>query len=229
LTCDVLILAVPDDAIESTAKRLAPHVDCRIAFHFSGALPADVLATFGKEGASMGSLHPLRAFSGSASQDWRGTFVAVEGDLRAVEAGFGIASAIGASAQEIRAEDKPLYHAAATMAAGGSLALVSLAARLWSSIGLPEAEARRALAGLSAQALAALDQKEFGDALTGPIVRRDIATVQAHQQALSRFPDVRAVYDALAEEILLRTPGRGRENQIREAVSTEPKAGHGGR
>jgi predicted short-subunit dehydrogenase-like oxidoreductase (DUF2520 family) len=224
---DILILAVPDDAISSTASRLAPVVTCQSAFHFSGALPAEVLAALRSRGASLGSLHPLKAFSGSASEDWLGAFVAVEGDSRAVELGTAIASAIGAEARQIPSEGKPLYHAAATLAAGGSVALVSLAARMWSSLGLPEAEARRALAGLGVQALEALSQREFHEAWTGPIARRDLGTVTAHQKVLARFPEARAVYKALARETLSRTPGRGMEKEIRDVFSAvEPESGN---
>ena len=220
LTCDVLILAVPDDAISSTAEKLAPAVSCRNAFHFSGALSAGVLDVLRGGGASVGSLHPLKVFSGSPSDNWRDAFVAVEGDAQAVETGVAIVSAIGAHARPIPSEGKPLYHAAATLAAGGLVGLVSLAARMWSSLGLPEAEARRALAGLGIEALTALSQKEFEEAWTGPVARRDIGTVQAHQQALARFPEARAVYAVLADETLRRTAGRGLDSQVHDAVST---------
>ena len=223
--CDLLLLAVPDDVIESTAQTLAPRVSCRIAFHLSGALPADLLAPLGKKGSSLGSLHPLRAFSGSSSESWSGALVAVEGDRRAVEAGLSVAAAIGAQGREIPSASKPLYHAAAALAAGGSVALVSLATRIWTSLGLPDAESRVALAGLAVNALQPLDQRDFEQALTGPIARRDVTTVEAHQAALAQFPEARAVYGALAREILARTPGRGSEAEIRKAVpKVEPKA-----
>src|SRR5262249_26502364 len=82
LTSDIVILAVPDDAISSTAARLAPAVTCQTALHFSGALPAEILAVLRDRGASVGSLHPLKVFAGSPSDDWRDAFVAVEGDPR---------------------------------------------------------------------------------------------------------------------------------------------------
>src|SRR5713101_5856412 len=41
--CDILILAVPDDAITPAARALAGRIGCRAAFHLSGALAADAL------------------------------------------------------------------------------------------------------------------------------------------------------------------------------------------
>lgn len=223
--CDLLVLAVPDDAIESAAGKLAGRVSCRVAFHLSGARSADLLSPFRKYGAAAGSLHPLKAFHGGAEESWRGAFVAVEGDRLAVDAGLRVALALGAHGREIAPEGKALYHAAATLAAGGCLALVSLAVRMWTSLGLPENEARAALAGLGSQALASLEQRGFEEAFTGPIARRDIGTVRDHGAALAAFPEIALVYGLLARETLDRTPGRGQDERIRAVLAAgEPKA-----
>jgi predicted short-subunit dehydrogenase-like oxidoreductase (DUF2520 family) len=136
----------------------------------------------------------------------------------AVETGLKILAAVGARGHSIAPEGKPLYHAAATLAAGGSLALVSLAVRAWTSLGLPETEARAALAGLGSQALSSLRHQDFAEAFTGPIARRDVGTVRAHRAALAKFPEALAVYALLADETLARTPGRGREQEIRAVL-----------
>jgi predicted short-subunit dehydrogenase-like oxidoreductase (DUF2520 family) len=221
-TCDLLVLSVADDAIEATAAALAQRVACRVAFHFSGAWPSDLLAPFSERGAAVGSMHPLRAFAGNDAETWRDAFVVVEGDSSAVEAGVAITSALGARGRPISSDQKPLYHAAATLAAGGSLALVSLAVGVWKSLGIPENEARAALAGLGSQALAALVDQEFREALTGPIARRDVGTVHAHREALAAFPQALAVYVKLAEETLVQTPGRGRDDEVRAALEPSP-------
>ncbi|HSB36484.1 MAG TPA: NAD(P)-binding domain-containing protein, partial [Thermoanaerobaculia bacterium] len=39
--CDVLVLAVPDDAIARIAAELAPRLACGCAIHLSGALASD--------------------------------------------------------------------------------------------------------------------------------------------------------------------------------------------
>jgi len=216
--CDILVLGVPDDAIEAAARELAPRISSRVAFHLSGARPADLLAPFRERGASVGSLHPLRAFHGDPSESWRDVFLAVEGDRNAVDIGLRIAAAIGARAREISAESKPLYHAAATLAAGGCLSLVSMATRIWASLGLPEEEARAALARLGSEALASLERQGFEDALTGPISRRDVGTVRDHIAGIGRLDEVLAVYRLLAKETIARTSGRGREEEMRAAL-----------
>jgi predicted short-subunit dehydrogenase-like oxidoreductase (DUF2520 family) len=212
--CDLLILGVPDDSIGTVAARIAPEVSCRVAFHLSGASAAEEIGILRRSGASVGSLHPLRAFSGEPSENWRGAFVAIEGDEQACSAGEQIVQAFGAAGRRLAAESKALYHAAATLAAGGALALVSRATRVWASIGIPEDEAKAALADLAARAAAAAMHRPFEDAFTGPLARRDLHTVRAHRAALATRPELLRLYDLLARETLERTPGRGKENEI---------------
>lgn len=212
--CDLLILGLPDDAIGAVAARISPHVSCRFAFHLSGALAAEEIAVLRRGGAAVGSLHPLRAFSGDMSETWRGAFIAIEGDEPAARAADQIVRAVGARGRRLAAESKALYHAVATLAAGGALALVSLGARVWSSIGIPEEEAQAALADLAARAAAAAAHRSFEDAFTGPLARRDVGTVRAHRAALAASPETLRLYTMLARETLARTPGRGKEEEI---------------
>jgi predicted short-subunit dehydrogenase-like oxidoreductase (DUF2520 family) len=212
--CDILVVAVPDDAIAAAARSLAGRLRCRTAFHLSGALAASALEPLRPSGASLGSLHPLRVFAGSPGETWEGAFVATEGDAEALRVGEQVVGAVGGRAHRITAESKPLYHAAATLAAGGTVALISLATRAWGEIGIPEQEARPALAALAQSAAAATVSRDFPEAFTGPVARRDRLTLVAHRDALAGHADIREVYSLLARETLRRTPGRGAEEQI---------------
>ena len=212
--CEILAVAVPDDAIAAAARSLAGRLRCRAAFHLSGALAASALEPLRPSGASLGSLHPLRVFTGSPDETWNGAFVATEGDGEALRVGEQVVSAIGARAHRITAEAKPLYHAAATLAAGGTVAVISMATRAWREAGIPEEEARPALAALAESAAAAAVSKDFPEAFTGPIARRDRVTLAAHRDALAGRADISEVYSLLARETLRRTPGRGAEEEI---------------
>ncbi|MEP6995056.1 MAG: DUF2520 domain-containing protein [Acidobacteriota bacterium] len=212
---DLLVLAVPDDAIAGCAARLAGRLRCRFAFHLSGALPADALAPLRSAGASVASMHPLRPYTGAPEEDWRGAFVAVEGDAAAVEEGERIARALDAQPHRLATGSKPLYHAAASMAAGGTVAVLAVAVRACAAAGIPEAVARAALAKLASEATAAAASSSFERALTGAVASRDFGTVRAHARALAPFGDALALYRALAEEILAHTAGRGGEQEIR--------------
>ena len=211
---NVVAVAVPDDRVAPVAQEASERIRCDFAFHLSGALPAAVLAPIAASGAATASLHPLRAFTGVGDEDWRGAFVAVEGAPEALAAAERLAVALGAKPHRIAAAAKPLYHAAAALAAGGTMALLSAAVRAAAAAGLPEDEARAGLAGLAAGAAAATARLPFADAMTGPIARRDAATVAAHVASLREQPDALALYRAVGREVLRATPGRGREADL---------------
>ena len=223
---DLLILAVPDDAIADCAATLAGKLRCTFAFHLSGALTADALAPLRASGASVASLHPLRPFTGADGEDWRGAFVAVEGDDPAAEEAERIARALDAHPRRLSADGKPLYHAAASLAAGGTVAVLSVAVRACVDAGIPEAEAREALAGLATRAIEAAARSPFEQAFTGAVARRDIGTVRSHARALASRSEAFRLYRELAEEILTKTAGRGREEEIRAILrdADSPKA-----
>ena len=212
---EILIVAVPDDEIANAAALLANAFHGRAAYHLSGALPASVLGPLAKSGVSLGSLHPARVFTGAPSENWKGAFVAVEGEGPAVVEGEGFVKALGGIPRRITASAKPLYHLAAALAAGGTAALIALATRAWQEAGIPSREARPALAALSRQASSAAATQDFEAVLTGPIARRDAGTVALHARALETQEALGQLYRILAEEILERTPGRGRETEIR--------------
>jgi predicted short-subunit dehydrogenase-like oxidoreductase (DUF2520 family) len=221
LAGDVVVLAVPDDAIAALAGRLAGRIACRFALHFSGALGSRELAPLSSGGAKLASMHPLRAFSGSADDDWNDAFVAVEGEEPAARMAIRLCRKVGARPHRLAAAGKPLYHAAATLAAGGSAALLSFATRLWIEAGLAENDGKAALAALAAGAVDAVARLPFARAITGPVARRDVETVRLHRDALKPWPDLARLYELLAKETLRATEGRGREAQIRSVLEGE--------
>jgi predicted short-subunit dehydrogenase-like oxidoreductase (DUF2520 family) len=219
--CDIAVLAVPDDAVTPVAESLAGRLTCRYAFHLAGALGSDAIRSLRHSGSAVGSLHPVRPFAGADTDDWRGAFVAVEGDEPAAEAGERLATAVGARPHRLTATDRSLYHASATLAAGGTAAVVSIGVRGWVAAGIPEDIARETLAALASRAAAAVAERPFAAAFTGAVARRDAGTVRSHVAALGSHAEALAVYRALAEEILRRTPGSGREEEIRQILHSE--------
>ncbi|MEP6801857.1 MAG: Rossmann-like and DUF2520 domain-containing protein [Acidobacteriota bacterium] len=216
---EVVVLAVPDDLIGEVASAAAGALTSRLAYHLSGALPADVLSPLSRTGASLGSFHPLRAFTGGPDDTLRGAFLAIEGEEEACRAALGFSEILGAEAHRLSPDAKPLYHAGATLAAGGVVSLIGLAARAWSLAGIPEEVSRPALAGLAGRSAAGAELRQFTEALTGPIARRDLSTVRSHCAALANHPDLLAMYRTLACETIARTPGAGREEELRALLA----------
>lgn len=201
-----MVLAVPDDAIEATARQLAVSetLEGRSVLHCSGLHTSHVLRPCAERGAATASWHPLQTFPAGPPnpERWRGVAVAVEGDARAVEAGFRLARLLGAEPWSIAPRNKALYHAAASVAANLTHVLVSEGRRLLARSGMSPEHARRALDLLVGESVRAALESEDLEALTGPLVRGDDSTVNRHLEVLP--PRLAEAYRALAQLVASR-------------------------
>lgn len=196
---DLIVLAVPDDAIAAESERLAAlGWRCRVAMHLSGALPAEAAAAWRRTGSAVVSFHPLGSFAGHRSDNAAGHAVAIEGDRRGTAAARRLARAIGARPWSIPADRKALYHAAATAAAGGTAALIAQAASAARAAGMPARLAASAFASLAGEAARNVGRNGFPAGLTGPLARGDSGTLALHRRALAGRPGLEHLYRALA-------------------------------
>jgi predicted short-subunit dehydrogenase-like oxidoreductase (DUF2520 family) len=91
-------------------------------------------------------------------------------------------------------------------------ALLDGAAGLWQEMGFGRREAMAAIYPLARATLENLARhpESVGASVTGPVVRGDVATVQAHLEALSRRqPELVPVYAALTRASLPMAEERG--------------------
>jgi len=206
LDTPLIVLAVPDDAIPATARRLASFgpLDGRTVLHTSGLHTSDALAACREAGAAVGSWHPLGTFPplelGRAR--WRGLWTAVEGDPAAVEAARALSRRLGCRPWRIDPARKARYHAAAAVAANLTHVLAATAVREAAAAGLPHPG--EALAPLVlASCRAALDHPGM-EALTGPLARGDAGTIRRHLESLP--PPLADAYRAVAALLTAGTP-----------------------
>ena len=206
---DLLLIAVADGALPAVAATLAGRPQAAVALHTSGSLDASVLAPLREAGTAVGSLHPLKAFPHPLTdlRQARGVFFAVDGDPAAQALAFRLVRAWGGVAAEVPAAARPLYHLAASMAAGGVVTLLAAAEEIAQRLGLP-GEVTRGYLELCRGALAgALDAHAAGEplgaALTGPAARGDGATVARQLAALAGLaPEKALLVRDLARETL---------------------------
>lgn len=226
---DLLLVAVPDRALAPVTATLARHRQAAVVLHTSGSQAGEVLAPLRREGSAVGSLHPLKAFPRplTAVAEAAGVFFAVDGDPAAQALGRRLAAAWGGVAEEISPADRALYHFAATLAAGGAVTLLAAAAEIAAGLGLPS----QVTAGYLELCRGAVEQAERvadpADALTGPAVRGDRATVERHLAALAEAaPDKLDLAVALLRETLhqlaRRRPLDGEQAAI--AAEIDPRA-----
>ena len=218
---DLFLITTPDDQVARVAAELARlQVNHKpAALHTSGALSAEVLSPLRKKDWSTGSIHPLMAVGGSRAE-LRGAFWSVEGDSSALRLGRMIVRDLGGKSFSIRAQDKPLYHAAAVMAAGNVVALFDVAVEMLVRCGLTRKVARSILQPLIASTVNNLETKDPVDALTGTFARGDIETVKLHLKALkqSNLEDALQLYRLLGQRSLKLSKNHPQITQILKSV-----------
>jgi predicted short-subunit dehydrogenase-like oxidoreductase (DUF2520 family) len=208
--CHLAILAVPDDALAGVAAGLHLYSGQALV-HTSGLHGAEVLAPALAAGTSAGSFHPLVAFADldRALAALPGSTVAIEGDDALLELLAEMAASLGAVAVRLAPGSKAAYHAAAVLAAGGLTALLDVVAAVAAPTGLDEPGALAVYGPLAAQALANARAMGTGPALTGPAIRGDVGTIEAHLPAVAAAgPEAAAVYRALVLRQVTLAEGR---------------------
>jgi len=209
---EVVFITTPDDAIASVAASTAWRAGQAVV-HCSGALSVDVLAPAARAGVRVGSFHPLQTFASldRALVSLTGTTFVLEGDdLPLLSTLQDMAEALGGRSVLLRSEDKVLYHAAAVLSSNYVVTLLQQAAELWEAFGRTKEEALTALLPLLRGTAANLESLGLPAALTGPVSRGDLITVAKHLEALESFPDIAAVYRALAEATVPIALAKGR-------------------
>lgn len=208
---DLVLLAVPDDALEGLVSGLAVTGAFRpgqVVVHSSGRHGVGVLVPAGP-GILPLALHPAMTFTGSAPDLDRLADccfgVTTHEELRPL--GEALVLEVGAEPVWVEEDDRPLYHAALAHGANHLVTLVCQAMELLEDAGV-EAPGR-VLAPLLG---AALDNTlRLGDqALTGPVARGDAGTVAEHLAELATVPPIRCTYRALAAATVERARLRGR-------------------
>ena len=203
-SCDVLLLATPDDVVAVVARRLIDENGVgsdQVVMHLSGLLDHTALDALRPSGAALGSFHPLKSVAepdAATATDFAQAAVGIEGDDRAVAAAETMARRLEMFPIRLPPGSKPAYHAAAVLVSNYTVTLVHMAERIVHEAGLRDEQGmfQRLLEGTVANVASMTPQ----EALTGPIRRGDAHTVQAHLGSLSSAD--RLVYRALGLEAL---------------------------
>lgn len=199
---DLVVVATPDAAVADAASRAVVSAEPgALVVHLAGSLGLGVFNAARRFRGDLryGALHPLVSIPSVAEGLERlpGAWAAVAGDPEVER----IAHLIGLRPFRIADADRPRYHAAAATAANHLVALLGQVERLAASCGVPF-EAFMPLVRSAVDNAAALGPH---DALTGPVARGDVATVNAHLAALPA--EEHDAYVAMAREAM-RLSGR---------------------
>jgi predicted short-subunit dehydrogenase-like oxidoreductase (DUF2520 family) len=194
---DVVLLAVPDQAIADAAAHVTPGP---FVGHLSGATTLGPLA-----GHRAFSLHPLMTVTADGAA-FTGVPAAVAGaDDEALAVARDLAEALGLVPFEVDDADRAAYHAAACIASNYLVTLEAVAEGLAATAGV----SRDALVPLVRATVENWARLGPRDALTGPVARGDTATVAAQRAAVAtRLPEAIGVFDALTQATRALAVGR---------------------
>ncbi|MBU4532244.1 MAG: DUF2520 domain-containing protein [Firmicutes bacterium] len=188
---DLVFITTPDREIRSVAADIAYRGGFhrgQIVVHTSGALTASELAPARAYGAAAVSVHPLQSFAAteSGSDRFKGCYFAVEGDVAAMPVAEQVVADLGGVLLRLKADDKALYHAAACVASNYLVVLIHLASGILERCGLDREHGLKALVPLLDGTLQNIKELGATEALTGPVARGDVPTLQWHLDAFGR-------------------------------------------
>ncbi|MBL0888411.1 DUF2520 domain-containing protein [Myceligenerans sp. I2] len=194
---ELVLLAVPDDALAPLVAGLAETGAWQVGqlvVHTSGAAGTAVLEPARAAGAIPLAIHPAMTFTGTSLDLSRleGCTFAVTAPAAVQPIGQALVVEIGGEPVIVPEEARVLYHAALAHGANHLVVLVAQAAQALHEAGI--AMPGRVLAPLLGAALesatraadvAGEDGPGAVSALTGPVSRGDVGTVERHTEALA--------------------------------------------
>ena len=185
---DAVLLCVPDKEIAAAGAAIRADVPVG---HCSGATGLEPLVPH-----EAFSLHPLMTVT-AAGAEFAGAGAAIDGSTpRALRLAREFAVMLGMHPVRVAPEDRPLYHAAASIASNFLVTLEAAAERLAADAGLE----RSRLVPLVRAAVENWATLGGERALTGPVARGDDATVARQRAAIEEHaPELVELFDALVE------------------------------
>jgi predicted short-subunit dehydrogenase-like oxidoreductase (DUF2520 family) len=217
-----VLIATSDDRIGRAACALAAAgMRDATALHTAGARGADALAPLRGAGVACGVLHPLHTIvDPAAAAQFSGVTFGVAGDPSAVEWASRIAGRLGGRVLLVREDRMAAYHAAAVLAGNALPALLDSAARLMEDAGISYDAALQALGPLAGASAVNTIKMGPATALTGPVVRGDVGTIEAHVAAMACAPaDVAGLYLAVSRRLIDLARRRGLPEATLAALS----------
>jgi len=203
----VIFLTVPDDSLAAVIDQLRnvrlPWEE-KTVFHCSGLHGAALLHPLQIQGARTASFHPIQSFAKKDGnpESFSGITFGIEGEAAALEQARSLIEILGGHALVLDSKQKPLYHAACSMASNLFVVLTGMAVDLLKQTGLESESAFAALAPLIQGTLKNMSHSGPQPSLTGPLKRGDVDSIAAHLKALEAYPAAADVYRWLSLQAL---------------------------
>lgn len=194
---DVIIIAVKDDAIAETAKKLKGKAECMA--HTSGSVPMAVL-----EGCAdaVGVFYPMQTFSKDVELNYPDIPFFIEGNSKEAETVLsGIARSISDNVRLANSADRKKLHLAAVFACNFTNHLMAIADDILKENGMDYT----VMLPLLRQTIDKLYSIPPSQAQTGPAARLDRNVLDAHIDMLKGERHLKELYEEMTAQIILKT------------------------
>jgi predicted short-subunit dehydrogenase-like oxidoreductase (DUF2520 family) len=201
---DVWLVGTGLESVPEVAASL-PGVEGKVVAHFAGAAGVTPLADVTERGGYACALHPVQACPDVASAIARlpgsawGATCTPDAEEWAADV---ISGDLAGRPVVVREADRPAWHAAAVITSNAIAALMAGSERILADLGIERPDL--VLGPLAVgTAINAFEGGGGGPTLTGPVVRGETATLEAHLDALKGLAPSRVAIYKRASELVL--------------------------
>lgn len=202
LSCDVLIIAVPDSSIVAIAEEIADiHTNkVRTLIHCSGLLSSKILDPSGTQ-FSRASMHPLISIPPLSTEKnpFLNTYFGIEGDRWALDIVENFVHDLGGKYFYLDPEQKVLYHTVATLITGGIYVLGEIANKAWSKTS-HNVQPILLFEKLVQSVIENHKKSTIDKIITGPIARQDTEAVITQMVAI-KGTEYEEIYSLIGKEV----------------------------
>ncbi len=191
---DVLFLTVPDDSLADVWNQVSlSHFTDKIICHTSGVHSSEIFSGLDNHNSYGYSIHPLCAINDKykSYKELSNIYFTIEGDKEKLDEVSNLFVRLGNKVNLIKTEDKARYHLAAAVASNLVVGLVDMAERV-----IPH----EALVPIMKANMDHIIEDGTVEALTGPIERGDVSTIEQHLMVLKA--DEIEVYQSVSKQVL---------------------------
>ena len=204
----LIFISVQDDHLSKAVEQLCDmSTDFlkKIIVHTSGAHSSKILSPLKKQSAQIASAHPIYAFSGNDPDkiSLKGVYFDLEGDTEAVRKLTSLFQKVQIKVIKISTEQKLAIHIASVFYSNYFVGLAQNAQKVLHDSQISSENYWQPFLPLIQSTINNLSSNTPDEALTGPIKRGDITTIEKHLKFLeTNLPEVKKNYIRMAQLIL---------------------------
>lgn len=192
---EIILITTKDDQIKEVCANIANNYESlegKIFLHMSGALSNNVLESAQQKEAEIGSFHPIQTFASidGAIENLPGSVFGVTVGQKIFPIVDKLVRDLGGKSLKIDDDKKPIYHAAACVVCNYLVALMHFGQGFYQAMGISPEDALKSFWPLVKGTISNIEKLGTAKALTGPIARGDIGTIEKHLKEMEKIaPD----------------------------------------